>query len=305
MELLNRKQSIAFIITLIALLANKSFASQIGTGFSTKKASFWRYWEKTDNGYDQKILILNISKNPIKLHVKEILKRGYALKTDSTKTIIIQDDVLISPFQYYILNLDTNIINQTTHGKDELRILKFYINDKSAGAISSDFELPPQQIQGYSYISPVGINGAFSMYWIAKNNLFTSEHNPDSILLVNKYIGNPIFRDNEQYSLYFTPSMQFSDFSTITNGKQKFKQDFFGSYQIRIPNFKDNIDHITSEITIKYTLKKDDQLFLGINCKTYVMIQSRNDKKEEFTDYASRGYMIIPILMIPEKREND
>jgi hypothetical protein len=212
------------IRTIITLLLINSmtlaWGSQIGIGFSTKDISVWRYWEKTDSGFKHKILVLNLSDSTLNIKIQQEVLIGYHFKKDTTQTKIIGENTILKSLDYIIFDIDTTLV-QSNNNANETRIFQFIINGKIEGAISAEFERPPHELNSFKYVSYTGLNGGSGKFWIAKNSLFAAENQSDSITLLYRNIGKPIYKEKEQYWITIQPTNNFSTFEVSTNGIEK------------------------------------------------------------------------------------
>ena len=293
----NYKKMIRTIITLVLINAmTLAWGSQIGIGFSTKDISVWRYWEKTDSGFKHKILVLNVSDSPLNIKIQQEVFIGYHFKKDTTQTKIIGENTILECLDYIIFDIDTTLV-KSNNNANETRIFQFIINGKIEGAISAEFERPPHELNSFKYVSYTGLNGGSGKFWIAKNSLFAAENQSDSITLLYRNIGKPIYKEKEQYWITIQPTNNFSTFEVSTNGIEKGYYNNYSQYEIRVSYSAEVDPATTSRIIINYNAIKKSKIYLGLVCRYGIRVSKNNGKDEIFDEEASGGIMTIPILM--------
>lgn len=273
-----------------------AWASQIGLGFSTKEISVWRYWEKTKFGFNHKVLVLNISDSTLDVKIQQEILIGYNFKKDTTLTTIIGENTILKSLDYIIYDIDS-ILMKNNDDSNETRIFKFYVNGKSVGAMSAEYDSPPKELNSFKYVSYTGLNGATGLFWIAKNNLFSDENQSDSVTLLYKNIGKPIMRDKEQYWITIQPTSNFLEFEVSTNGIQKGHYNNFSQYEIKVPYSSELNPTTTSKIVINYRAINKSKIYLGLVCRLGIKISDDNEKDGIYNKDALSGIMKIPILV--------
>ena len=257
------------IITLVLInTITLAWGSEIGLGFSTNEISVWRYWEKTNNGFSHKILVLNISDKALNIKIQQEVLLGFNFEKDSTQTIIIGENTKIESFEYTIFDVDLILI-ENKGSDEETKIFKYIVNGENVGATSSEFEKPPIELNNYKYVSYTGLNGGPGFFWIAKNNLFATENQLDSVVLMYKNIGKPIFKEKEQYWITMQPTSNFSIFEISTNGIQKGNYNNISYYEISAPYSSELNPTTTSQIVINFKATKKSKIYLGLICRLW------------------------------------
>lgn len=285
----------AVILVLLTHIFLMAWGYQVGVGFSANEVSIWRFWEKTADGFDYKILVINLTNEEIEFQIQRKVKRGKHFKLDSTQTIVLTN-TLIDSLDFTIIKVDTTYIEPSGSNNEE-RIFSYLVNGKNVGGTSNEFPKPPEGLELYKYVSPVGLNGAAKMYWIAKNNLFTEENSLDSIVMRYMHIGNPIAREKEEYFISLQPVSNLYFFEISTNGIQKGYYDYYNFFKIKIPNSTEIDSSHTSQIVINYKAVKNSSIFLGITCRTGININESNDPEGEFETRFSNGVLTLPMLI--------
>jgi hypothetical protein len=171
------------------------------------------------------------------------------------------------------------------------------VNGKSVGATSAEYENPPKELNNFKYVSYTGLNGGSGLFWIAKNSLFTTENQSDSVILLYKNIGKPNFKENELYWITIQPTSNFLEFEVSTNGIQKGYYNNFSRYEIKVPYSSEVNPITTSRIVINYKAIKKSKLYLGLICRYGIKVSENNEKDKAYNKNAANGIMTIPILI--------
>ncbi len=271
------------------------FGTSIGLGFKTDKISVWRYWEKTEHGFKNKILVFNVSDNTLEFMLQQDVLVGFDMKKDTSQTKIIVNNTMIESLDYIIFEIDSELTDMNNENNSD-KIFIYYLNGKSVGASESEYECPPLQLQSYKYISCSGLNSSTGSFWMAKNNLFSNDNLLDSILLIYRYIGNPFTKQNEQYCLILQPTNNFLTFEVLTNGIQKGYYNNFNYYEIRIPNATEISDETTTQIKICFKALKKAKTYLGVSCSTRI-ITNKSKELEEKDKSIMPAIFTLPILI--------
>lgn len=285
------------IITLVLLNAmTLAWGSSIGLGFFTNEISVWRYWEKTNNGFNHKILVLNTSDSTLNIKILQEVFIGYYFDKDSTQTKTIGENTILESLDYIIFDIDS-ILVEDNRNNEETRLFKYIVNGKNVGATSAEYESPPLELNNFKYISYTGLNGGTGFFWIAKNSLFATENQSDSVTLLYKNIRKPNFKENELYWITIQPTSNFSKFEVSTNGIQKGYYDNFSRYEIKVPYSSELNPATTSQIVINYKAIKKSKIYLGLICRYGIKVSDNNEENGIYNKNAMNGIMTIPILI--------
>lgn len=269
--------------------------TSVGLGFETDKISVWRYWEKSELGFKYKILVFNVSDNTLEFKLQQEVLVGFNMKKDTTQTKIIVNNTMIGSLDYIIFEIDGELTDTNNENNSE-KIFIYYLNGKSVGATESEYECPPLELQSYKFISYSGLNSPTGSFWMAKNNLFSTDNQLDSILLIYRYIGNPFTKQKEQYCLSLQPTNNFLTFEVLTNGIQKGYYDNFNYFEINVPNSSEISDETTTQIKIYYKAIKKSKTYLGLLCRTRIIINKSKEIEEMYESTMSEIFT-LPIMI--------
>jgi len=270
-------------------------ASSIGIGFPTKDIATWRYLERTQTGYEFKILIINISDSIVNVDIKLKERLYRKSKPDTTLIKTIADNIRIENLKHTIITVDKELYENIENSTD--RHLSYYVNGKSAGVTNIRFQIPPTELDAYKYLSTSGINSSSDHFWIARNTLFSLENQADSVLLYLENDEKPIIEDQKEIRISLHPSFNFLEFTIITNGMQKGEFNNYGKFIIEIPSSSEVIPNTTTKILINYTAVKKEKLFLGLTSRYQIKRYRPLYHKGYFDDTGLNGVMTIPILV--------
>ncbi len=267
----------------------EAFCGQIPVGLYTYHINVWRYWEKTNTGYKNKMIVFNTSDSILEFSLHQVIYLGTTMNVDTTKNNVFIKATKIDKYKYAIFDLPPSTERE--------EYMQFNVNHKSVGILGHNNIEPPKGLPNGRYSSNEGLNAKEITFWISKNNLITKNNQTDTIILHFNYFERPIYDKDGILFLIFKPYLNFRQFEVTLNGKNIGDFNVYNEYALEIPIYSEVDDKYKMEIMVIYKATKTKELSLGLSSSIGTSLLKEGQTKKELQRKLYPMPYLLPIVI--------